>query len=460
MITRLLSWCLLLGAFTGAGSMHWAAMPVTFFAGVFLKAVSPTYFAEFVTSNTNPYFIYLVLHPDFHPNDLLRLSRVAKTDVGWGIYMSLFTDKQGNVVAWYVGSATGFGSVYGHKTSGIIGRMISYFTTPDSRYTHGKWLHTRKDLVVRFVKIADIAPSSVWQLLHRIYIIALECFIIIITTFNTALTSGGEYRHEGTADWVKTFRQDFGFKVFPGVASLNHALPLKQGIRVDRRFIKEDKRCSNPVANCPAGTEGHECKSWKSFSSGQFYNGQFLCGPCYVYRANIGIHRPQHVVDGYKFVSKKIYWEPTTCYWCFRDFPPRYQGSGKSRDRTGARYGLDVCGEQKIICHRCYEDFHTFNKRMSPVPGVHIPADHIFECQNASCSSPDKTIALKWFFSPSGELQCERCWWAINGTMDTKTKTDRRRQLKKLENDHDLSPHKLLFKDVKLSFRGSSGKVA
>ena len=53
-------------------------------------------------------FLFSLLHTQFHlqPSWLKKLPKIAKSDSHWGIYLRIFFDAEGRVVAQYVGSAT------------------------------------------------------------------------------------------------------------------------------------------------------------------------------------------------------------------------------------------------------------------------------------------------------------------------------------------------------------------
>lgn len=441
----LYAWALSLGAFAGS----WTSVPVTWFFAVFLKAVDPVFFAQFVTSNTKPYFVFLLLNPDLRPSDLLKLPRPCKTDVGWGLYMSVFTDEDGVVRYWYTGSATGFGAISSDcrniRPSGLIGRMLSYFQRRDQTYKHSRFLtgtegrHLNKNMV----KIAEIPEGSEWQVLHRIYTLALEALFIVLLTFNVKRNDPGSARVQGTADWVQEFREKHSISQFPEIEGLNEALPVKQGVQPDKRFTADRRVCSNE--HCPAGTDQLPWSRFISAQVGQVWNGEVLCQPCWTYQKDNGVQRPKHVID--KFLldrAAKAAGARDACYWCFTDLPKVDQrnkpGRGLKPTSEIVR-SIHIEGAKFFVCKRCFDDY-KFRNRFVALPGVHIPADHVFECQGPSCTKADRSMALRWFCDTTGSLLCEVCYYA------NKDLNLRIARLRKIRNNPANHLHRLKASDV------------
>lgn len=58
--------------------VSWSSMITTFFAAVFLFAVSEAYWVDFVVINTPSAFVHITMNLDFHLHDSLQLPRICK----------------------------------------------------------------------------------------------------------------------------------------------------------------------------------------------------------------------------------------------------------------------------------------------------------------------------------------------------------------------------------------------
>ena len=404
-------------------------VPLTFFGAVFVQKVSDDYWVDFVVQCTLPEFIYILMDPNFQPADLLKLPRLAKSDVQWGIYMDLFTDVHDKVKVWYTGSATGFGNHKVLSPSGLIGRIMSYFSKVAQRFSHEHYLHGKdgKGLTPHFVKVA--ACESGYSALHKVYWLALEDLIMMLTSFDVDSTKVHQWRTDKIGESVKAFREKH-FKHFKDVLGINSAQPLNQGCPKDRRFVPGARKCSNPDADCPFGTPGF-LERLRSIFTGQIFNDKVLCECCYkYYLATSGKYRDETMIT--KQLKRRRQNEENSCWWCFRQYPPK---GVHGRAIQVPDFDLEM------ICKFCYEYWWRERSILPPVVGVYIDGSHRFECQAATCSQNDRSLARKWFFEADGTLKCENCKFSAGKKAD-------RDALRKITTD-GLQLHSFAAEDLK-----------
>lgn len=199
MLVSLLHWTMAFDVFVCS---NWAPVPVTFFVAVWLTKVVKDDWVKFVVKNTCSYFIYTVMDPLFHPNDLKKLQRISKDDHTFGIYMTLYLNAFEEIHAWYTGSATGYGS--GYTPGGMIGRVLSYFGVKTPHFPQERWLQDKSFEPV-FIRAAVATEES--TMLHIVWWYALETFTCILFTLDTSSEEPGKFRAKGTGQWVADFRQ-------------------------------------------------------------------------------------------------------------------------------------------------------------------------------------------------------------------------------------------------------------
>ncbi|KAK5096019.1 hypothetical protein LTR70_009219 [Exophiala xenobiotica] len=409
--------------------VDWTLIPVTFYSAVFLLYVSEDLWVNFVVDSTIDEFIYLSQAPDFKPGHLLLLPRWSKKDNRWGIYMSMFSDKPGNIVAWYFGSALSFGGPY--SVCGVISRLLSYFRANKDPIEHERWI-ARRDLQMHFRKVAVVTPK--YANLHKVYWLALETFFIVCYTMDTSLTWVTQFRSKDIGKWVREFRDNNNIPSFESsVQGLNRALPLKQGVTPDRRFAK--KKCSNPIANCPAGTDIYPMKEWKNMIPGHIFTGQMLCSACDSYYKYFerehgqGKHRSQEIIDSRLQLEVAKSQPASWCSWCFRNV---------GDDTVWTRHlGMRLCE----ICFL----FGQRGGAPAPIPGLHLDGNHRFACQQPGCTKQDKSLALEWFLTKSGvfelgDLRCETCHYSLMQNSAA--------FITSLQDDPSIVPHRFTINDL------------
>lgn len=403
---------------------------VSYFGHLFLRTIEPKMWADFVESSLEDEFIYITMAEDFKPVHLLDLAKISVLDLEWGGYQDLFVNEEGEVVAWYHGSATGFGSFKHYRPPGIIGRIVSYFPpgNPEPKFEHERYLRRRKanGLTPNFRKVFSVKPE--YTGLHKCWTLGLEAQVMTITSMNVDLPGDGRYRTDTIGEWTANFREAMGLPSFPDVYAMNKCLPLRQGIPFDRRFKKDlVKKCANPVANCPQ-TNG----PWKLLHRHLPMSIERLCGACHSYRRYSPVHRPQRVIDEYQH---RLATEEDGCWWCFRDFPPK-----SVHDRRRPIRDLD----DAYVCKDCYS-FWKEGPTLLPIPGVHFHPMIPFSCEGYRCRLQDRTMAPEWRFL-NGRLLCVQCWSNMENTP-----ASRKTAANAIKNS--AGPHTLDHTDCKMGLR-------
>lgn len=215
--------------------------------------------------------------------------------------------------------------------------------------------------------------------------------------FQPSCSSNGEWRTPDIAAWARGFRQQF-FHVFRGINELNYVIPLNQGCIGDPRFKADQRKCGNPDANCPFGTDGLHTH-WRYFPVGQVFSRSWLDMQwCWMWwKEHNHYHHPHATIEKHVIQRQR---EKEVCWWCKRTWP--------AVGVTNRSNMIQVLGDISL-CRDCYvESWHDKKpKCLLPVPGVHIPSGHIFRCQDPACKKEDSTLPFQWLFEvDTGLLKC------------------------------------------------------
>ncbi|KAK5210317.1 hypothetical protein LTR47_000208 [Exophiala xenobiotica] len=414
----------------------WQTAPVSFFVGFFLWSANSTTIIDYICKAVTEPAQYLLADPDFEPEDLLKLPRISKKDTYWGCYFDLLLNPvSGLVEAWYSSSATAFGCESSATSSGLIGRLISYFPkTSNPRFGHERKLDEaqKKGQKPNFRKVADCRDLSEY---HRVYCIILESFLITLVGFDVEVKANGTLKNlpQGTPEWVKMVRRRMGVRTFERVEYINRCLAVRQGCKRDTRFqtcLTTIRQCANPVANCPTT----QTPTWfflrtEGTDTLDFDAPLYICTACYAYWKIMQEHRSQELIDK---DTKRKQAETEGCYWCDEQFPLK-----GVKDRKTLVPELNEC-----LCKRCYLMWKP-HSIILPVRGIHYSQTHVFACENSGCTV---TKALQWFFEEDfiGSLLCERCHLVPPYVSSMKNGQSR---LKKLRNDSTVQLHEVQHDD-------------
>lgn len=268
--------------------------------------------------------------------------------VASGGYVDVLLNILTGEYAVYAGSATGRG--------GLWTRFKDYCkpASAESIKHHTQiWL---PDWQPSFHQLVD---CSILASYHRVYTIAAEAFSIVLLDAFDVTSPNGPYNAPGSAEFVRSFQRKWNIPIRSGVLPLNRALPFRQPVVLDKRFLSIQCRVCQ-------STEG----PFTTAIPGVLYDlDNVLCHGCFC-----------RLVPSSVFCDEYSFWlvaNGDRCMCCHEVF---------SDHSSEARYVPEL---RLRLCRGCQRNWD--NKFILPIEGIHIPVDHVWACEMC------KSTHSQWF---------------------------------------------------------------
>lgn len=170
-------------------------------------------------------------------------------------------------------------------------------------------------------------------------------------------------------DFVRTFQNLIGIRMRSEICGLNYALPVKQGIGIDKRF--KHSKCTD----CGSSTG-----PWFSQTAGELWNLEArICKRCSEFRWEYDTARPAVYHDRWKVMTEAGKDKCQICAALFTTF------SGN------ASYIRLFLPELLLtVCRNCAYLWKE-HSQLLPINGVHIPENHHWSCEECG------TTTSRWF---------------------------------------------------------------